>query len=84
MTGNFIGGFRHRDAVTKVCEPVPDEWTASNREPASDSEICRMSSEQYREWRRTSIMGRANGDRMVIQATGHARKFTRNGIRRLA
>jgi hypothetical protein len=32
----------------------------------------------------TSITERADGDRMTIHATDHARKFNKNGIRRLA
>jgi hypothetical protein len=39
MTGNFIGRFRHRDTVTKVCEPVQDDWNAENPEPAEDGEL---------------------------------------------
>lgn len=59
--------------MTKVCEPVPEEWTASNREPASDSEICRMSPEQYREWRTTGrkpATGQETGE-------GNAERFSR-------
>jgi hypothetical protein len=52
MTANFIGRFKHRDG--KVCEPVrDDDWSANNPEPATDSEICKMSPEQYRTWKMT-------------------------------
>jgi hypothetical protein len=51
----FVGRYRHGDAMTRIdgkaFDPVQDtEWSASNREPASDSEICRMSAQEYNDW----------------------------------
>jgi hypothetical protein len=55
MRMRFTGAsMKFADESTPRFEEVrDDEWTATNREPATDAEICRMSPEQYRSWMET-------------------------------
>jgi hypothetical protein len=60
---------RFVDAEPKY-EEVRDQWGPNNREPATDSEICRMTAEGYRSWMETGRRPEAD-DQQVIAGEGN-------------